>query len=80
MKSFDDVLILFRRKYVKPESKALTKHTLRKLTFDPNTKLLSEILEKLTRHAEKPFSDNAQHMIDSLFYTKLPPTQNNLSI
>ena len=34
-KALDDVLIVFRRKYVKPESQATAKH---KLTFDPNTK------------------------------------------
>ena len=35
-KALDDVLIVFRRKYVKPESQATSKHKWHKLTFDPN--------------------------------------------
>ena len=35
-KTLDDVLIVFGRKYVKPESQATTKLKWHKLTFDPN--------------------------------------------
>ena len=72
-KTLDDVLIVFRRKYVKPESEATAKHKWHKLTFDPNTKSLSHFLEELNECAERAFGDNAQHMIDSLLYAKLPP-------
>ena len=71
--TLDDVLIVFRRKYVKPESQATAKHKWHKLTFDPNTKSLSDFLEELNECAEKAFGDNAQHMIDSLLYAKPPP-------
>ena len=71
-KTFDDVLIVFRRKYVKPESQATAKHKWHKLTFDPNTKSLPDFLEELNECAERAFGDNAQHMIDSLLYAKLP--------
>ena len=64
---------MFRRKYVKPETQATAKHKWHKLTFDPNTKPLSDFLEELNECAERAFSDNAQHMIDSLLYAKLPP-------
>ena len=37
-KTLDDFLIVFRRKYVKPESQATAKHKWHKLIFDPNTK------------------------------------------
>ena len=70
-KTLDDVLIVFRRKYVKPESQATAKHRWHKLTFDPNTKSLPDFLEELNERAERAF--NAQHMIDSLLYAKLPP-------
>ena len=30
-------------------------------------------MEELNECAERAFSDNAQHMIDSLLYAKLPP-------
>ena len=72
-KTLDDVLIVFRRKYVKPESQATAKHKWHKLTFDPNTKSLPDFLEELNECAERAFGDNAQHMIDSLLYAKLPP-------
>ena len=72
-KTLDHVLIVFRRKYVKPESQATAKHKWHKLTFDPNTKSLPDILKELNECAERAFGDNAQHMIDSLLYAKLPP-------
>ena len=72
-KTLDDVLIVFRRKHVKPESQATAKHKWHKLTFDPNTKSLPDFLEELNECAERAFGDNAQHMIDSLLYAKLPP-------
>ena len=67
------MLIVFRRKYVKLESQATAKHKWHKLTFAPNTKLLPDFLEELNECAERAFGDNAQHMIDSLLYAKLPP-------
>ena len=72
-KTLDDVLIVFRRKYVKPESQATAKHKWHKLTFDPNTKSLPDILEEVNECAERAFGEKAQHMIDSLLYAKLPP-------
>ena len=72
-KTLDDVLIVFRRNNVKPKSQATAKHKWHKLTFDPNTKSLPDILEELNECAEGPFGENAQHMIDSLLYAKLPP-------
>ena len=72
-KTPDDVVIVFRRKCVKPESHATAKHKWHKLTFDPNTNSLSDFLEELNECAERAFGDNAQHMIDSLLYAQLPP-------
>ena len=72
-KTLDDVLIVSRRKYVKPVSQAAAKHKWHKLTFDPNTKSFPDFLEELNQCAERTFGDNAQHMIDNLLYAKLPP-------
>ena len=72
-KTLDDFLIVFRRKYVRPESQATAKHKWHKLTIDPNTKSLPDFLEELNECAKRAFGDNAQHMIDSLLYAKLPP-------
>ena len=72
-KTLDDVLIVFRRKYIEPESQATAKHKWHKLTFNPNAKSLPDSLEELNECAERAFGDNAQHMIDNLLYAKLPP-------
>ena len=71
-KTLDDVLIVFRGKNVKPESQATAKHKWHKLTFDNNTKWLSDIFKELNKCAERAFRDNAQHMVDNLLYAKLP--------
>ena len=72
-KTLDDVLIVFRRKYVKPESQATAKHKWHRLTFDPKTKSLSDFLEELNECAEGAFGDNAQYIINSLLCSKPPP-------
>ena len=41
--------------------------------FDPNTRSFSNFLEKLDDCAKKTFGGNAQHMIDTLLYAKIPP-------
>ena len=71
--TLEDVLVIFRRKYVKPESQATAKHKWHRLVFDPNTTKLPDFLEELNQGAEKAFGDNARKMIDSLLYAKLPP-------
>ena len=71
--TLEDVLVIFRRKYVKPESQATAKHKWHRLTFDPSTMKLPDFLEELNQGAEKAFGENAKNMIDSLLYAKLPP-------
>ena len=71
--TLEDILAVFRRKYVKPESQATAKHKWHKLVFDPNSMKLPDFLEELNQGAEKAFGENAQAMIDSLLYAKLPP-------
>ena len=69
----EDILAVFRRKYVKPESQATTKHKWHRLVFDSNTMKLPDFLEELNQGAEKAFGENARAMIDSLLFAKLPP-------
>ena len=71
--TLEDVLVIFRRKYVKPESQATAKHKWHRLIFDPNTMKLPDFFEELNQGAKKAFRDHAQKMIDSLLYAKLPP-------
>ena len=53
--TLEDILAVFRRKYVKPESQATAKHKWHKLVFDPNTMKLPDFLEALNQGAEKAF-------------------------
>ena len=71
--TLEDVLVIIRRKYVKPESQATAKHKWHRLVFDPNTIKLPDFLEDLNQGAEKAFGENDKSMIDSLLYAKLPP-------
>ena len=75
--TLEDVLAVFRRKYVKPETQATAKHKWHKLVFDPNTMKLPDFLEELNQGAEKAFDENAQAMIDNLLYAKLPPNSSD---
>ena len=71
--TLEDILAVFRRKYVKPESQATAKHKWHKLVFDPNTMKLPDFLEELNQGDEKAFGEHAQAKIDSFLYAKLPP-------
>ena len=71
--TLEDVLVIFRRKYVKPQSVATAKHRWHRLTFDPSGQSLPEFLEELHESAERAFGEQAQQMIESLLYAKLPP-------
>ena len=52
-KNLDDLIIVFRRKYVKPESQGTAKHRWKKLTFDLNAKSLCGFLEELNGCPER---------------------------
>ena len=69
----EDSLAVFRRKNIKPESYATAEHENHRLVFDLNTMKLPHLLEELNQGAQKIFGGNAQAMIDSLLYDKLPP-------
>ena len=54
-RTLEEVLILFRQKYVRPQSQATAKHKWHKLTFEHNTKSLSNLLEKLIEMCRTSF-------------------------
>ena len=68
-----DILVVFRRKSVKPESSASAKHRFHRVVFDPERQKLPHFLEELQESAEKAFGDIASQMIENLFYAKMPP-------
>ena len=63
--TLEDILAVFRRKYVKPESQATAKHKWCKLVFDPNTMKIPDFLKELNQGAEKAFGEHTQAMIDA---------------
>ena len=71
--TLEDILKVFRGKYVKPESSASAKHRFNRLFFDPENQKLPDFLEELQESAEKAFGENAHHMIENLLYAKMPP-------
>ena len=71
--TFEEVLVIFRRKNVKPEFQATAKHKWHRLAFDPNLKKLPNFLEELSQGAMEAFGENAGNMIDSFLYIKMPP-------
>ena len=71
--TLEDILKVFRRKYVKPESSASAKHRFNRLSFDPENQKLPDFLEELQESAEKAFGENTHQMIENLVYAKMPP-------
>ena len=53
--TLEDILGVFRRKYVKPESQATAKHKWHRLVFDSNPKKLPDFFEELNQGARKAF-------------------------
>ena len=51
--TLEDILKVFRRKYMKPESSASAKHRFNRLFFDPENQQLPDFLEELQESAEK---------------------------
>ena len=50
--TLEDFPVVFRRKYVAPESSASAKHRFHRLVFDPERQKLPFFLEKLQKSAE----------------------------
>ena len=71
--TLQDILVVFRRKYVKPESSASAKHRFNRLMFQHENQKLPDFLEDLQESAEKAFGEAASNMIESLIYAKMPP-------
>ena len=77
--TLEDILVVFRRKYVKPESSASAKHRFKRLMFQPENQKLPDFFEDLRESAEKAFGEAAPQMIESLIYAKMPPHLKNQS-
>ena len=62
--SLTEVLTVFRRKYVKPQSMATAKHNFQQLVFNPANQKLIDFLDELQKLAKDAFGVAAQAIID----------------
>ena len=72
-----EILTVFRRKYVKPQSMATAKHKFQRLVFNPANQTLIDFLDELQKLAKDAFGVAAQAIIEQFIYAKLPLTWGN---
>ena len=68
-----EILTVFRRKYVKPQSMAIAKHKFQRLVFNPENQKLIDFLDKLQKLAKDAFGVATQAIIEHFLYAKMPP-------
>ena len=68
-----EILTVFRRKYVKPQSMATAKHNFQRLVFNPANQKLIDFLDELQKLAKDAFGVAAQAIIEQIIYAKMPP-------
>ena len=68
-----EILIVFRRKHVKPQSMATAKHKFQQLVFNPANQKVIDFSDELQKLAKNTFGVAAQTIIDQFIYAKMPP-------
>ena len=68
-----EILTVFRRKYVKPQSRATAKHKFQRLVFNPANQKLIDFLDELQKLAKDAIGVAAQAIIEQFIYAKMPP-------
>ena len=68
-----EILTVFRRKYVKPQSMATAKHKFQRLVFNPANQKVIDFLDELQKLAKDAFGVVAQAIIEQFIYAKMHP-------
>ena len=68
-----EILTVFRRKYVKPQSIATAKPKFPRLIFNPANQKLLGFLDELQKLVKDAFGVAAQAIIEQFIYVKMPP-------
>ena len=71
-----EILTVFRRKYVKPQSMATAKHKFQRMVFNYANQKLFDFLDELQKLAKDAFGVAAQAIIEQFIYAKMPPHLN----
>ena len=72
-KNLGQILAVFQRKYVKPQSMATAKHKFQKLIFNPANQKLVDFLDELQKLAKDAFGIDAHAIIQQFIYAKMAP-------
>ena len=68
-----EILAVFRRKHVKPQSMATARHKFQQLVFNPANQKLIDFLDELQKMAKDAVGVAAQALIDQFICAKMPP-------
>ena len=68
-----EILTVFRKKYVKPQSVATAKHKFQRLVFNPANQKLIDFLDELQKLAKDAFGVATQATIEQFIYAKMLP-------
>ena len=72
-----EILTVFRRKYVKPQSMATAKHKFQQIVFNPANQNLIDFLDELQKLAKNAFGVDAQAILEQFIYAKMRPHLKN---
>ena len=68
-----EILAVFRRKYVKPQSLSTAKHNFQKFVFNPANQKFVDFLDELQKLAKDAFGIAAHAIIEQFIHAKMPP-------
>ena len=68
-----EIMTVFRRKYVRPQSRPTAKHKFQRLVFNPANQKLIDFLDELQKLAKEAFGVAAQAIIEQFIYATMPP-------
>ena len=68
-----EVLAVFRKKYVKPQSMATAKHKFQNSFFNPANQKLVDFLDEIEKLANDAFGIAAHAITEQFIYAKMPP-------
>ena len=68
-----EILTVFGRQYMKPQSLATARHKFQQLVFNPANQKLIDFLDELQKLAKDAFGVAAQAVIEQFIYAKMPP-------